>query len=184
MLLVVTKSYFGAVILWFLFGFSYSFEIIVLYPSFTPFCISVDAMPVPGTAGENTHQRVKPKVSSQRVKIHRLKGKIKTLQASLEKASKSGSINNIIKNAGRYLDTNTLDFFASQLRIGKHRLKGRRYTNKDKLFAFALHFVTMGLPADNSMLRLYAHFVGARHSQIYTLLDGMVVLLNTSMLLY
>ena len=29
-------------------------------------------------------------------------------------------------------------------------------------------FVTMGLPADNSMLRLYAHFVGARHSQIYT----------------
>ena len=97
-------------------------------------------MPVPGTAGENTHQRVKPKVSSQRVKIHRLKGKIKTLQASLEKASKSRSINNIIKNAGRYLDTNTLDFFASQLIIGKHRLKGRRYTNKDKLFAFALHY--------------------------------------------
>ncbi len=101
-----------------------------------------DVKPSPDTARENAGQRTKPKVSSHRVKIHRvkihrLKGKIKTLTASLQKASKSGSINNIIKNASRYLDTSTLDFFASQLTIGKQRLKGRRYTNKDKLFAFA-----------------------------------------------
>ena len=99
-----------------------------------------DVKPGPDTARENAGQRTKPKVSTHRVKIHRLKGKIKTLTASLEKASKSGSITNIIKNASRYLDTSTLDFFASQLRIGKQRLKGRRYTNKDKLFAFALHY--------------------------------------------
>ena len=103
----------------------------MLKPSFTSFCISVDVDP--GTAGENTQQRTKPKVSSHRVKIHRLKGKIKT-------ESFSGSINNIFKNAGRYLDTNSLDFFANQLRIGKQRLKGRRHTKKAKLFAFALHY--------------------------------------------
>ncbi|XP_071955367.1 uncharacterized protein [Antedon mediterranea] len=75
-----------------------------------------------------------------RVRVCRLKAKMKKIQSTIIELAGGDQIESIVQKAKTYMSTNALDFFAGQLRIGKKKPKGHRYTVKDRLFSIALHF--------------------------------------------
>ncbi len=79
------------------------------------------------------------KESKYQAKISELKARMKRMEQEFADI-RIKTIGDIVNQASQYLDSQTLQFFATQLRVASVHKKGRRWTVEDKALFISLHY--------------------------------------------